>query len=220
MINYSIPTLRNKMGDQNQLLYAKTIFKGFKGKILEIGSKDYGNTQPFRQIFSGNEYIGIDIEEGKNVDYIIDLENGLGDLEGKKFDLIIVCSVLEHMKKPWLAAQNITNLLSSNGIVFSSHPWVWRYHKYPEDYFRFSPKGIQSLFNEISYWLPMLYATRELGEFYSFSKNEFVDDFHSIKIKTKKSERKYLPCLQTMMAGTRSQSSYKSLMSNFKNSFT
>ena len=43
------------MGDQNQLLYAKTIFKGFKGKILEIGSKDYGKSNLKEDFFFSNE---------------------------------------------------------------------------------------------------------------------------------------------------------------------
>ena len=95
------------MGDLNQLIYAQAVFRNFRGRVLEIGSKDYGNTQPFRELFRESEYVGIDLEAGSNVDFVVDLENGLGPLAGRKFDLVIVCSVLEHSPRPWILAEHI-----------------------------------------------------------------------------------------------------------------
>src|SRR5690242_11226059 len=143
------------MGDVNQLIYAQAVFRDFRGRVLEIGSKDYGNTQPFRELFRESEYVGVDLESGTNVDFVVDLEKGPGALAGRKFDLIIVCSVLEHSPRPWVLAENIQGLLAEEGALMSCHPWVWRYHKYPDDYFRFSPKGIMAIFPELRHWLPM-----------------------------------------------------------------
>jgi len=39
-----------------------------------------------------------------------------------------------------------------------SVPWVWRYHAYPDDYFRFSWRGIETLFPEFS-WSDKHYST-------------------------------------------------------------
>jgi hypothetical protein len=201
------------MGDLNQLLYAKAVFPGFRGRLLEIGSKDYGNTQPFRQTFADCEYVGVDLEAGKNVDAVVDLERGVGPLAGRTFDLIIMCSVLEHSPRPWIIAQNLQTLLADDGALLSCHPWVWRYHKYPDDYFRFSPKGIQSLFPELGFWLPVHYASNVQGEFVSFSEDEHIDDKLAI---FSRSGRKYLPYLQTMMTGTRSASIHQRLLASYQ----
>ena len=200
------------MGDVNQLLYARAVFNDFRGRVLEIGSKDYGNTQPFREVFQGSEYVGVDLEAGPNVDFVIDLEQGVGPLAGKKFDLIIVCSVLEHSPRPWILAEHIQQLLAEDGAVMSCHPWVWRYHKYPDDYFRFSPRGITALFGELKFWLPMFYATSVQGEFYSFTENDGVDNQLAY---FSEEGRKYLPYLQTLMTGTRSETVYRKLLADF-----
>ena len=200
------------MGDLNQLLYARAVFHDFGGKVLEIGSKDYGNTQPFREVFRNTDYVGVDLEAGKNVDLVVDLERGLGPLAGRKFDLIIICSVLEHSQRPWIVAEHIQSLLAEEGALLSCHPWVWRYHKYPDDYFRFSPKGIMSLFRELGFWLPVYYASSVQGEFFSFSANEHIDDKLAYY---NEQGRKYLPYLQAMMTGTRSEKLHQKLLADF-----
>lgn len=200
------------MGDVNQLIYAQAVFRNFQGRVLEIGSKDYGNTQPFRELLQSSEYVGIDLEAGPNVDFVVDLEKGLGPLTGQKFDLVIVCSVLEHSPRPWILAENIQSVVSEDGALMSCHPWVWRYHKYPDDYFRFSPKGIMAIFPELKYWLPMFYASSVQGEFFSFSDDEGVDNNLAYYSPEK---RKYLPYLQSMMTGTRSEAVYQKLFSDF-----
>lgn len=202
------------MGEINQLLFAKHVFRGFKGSILEVGSKDYGSTQPFRELFPESEYVGVDMSAGKNVDIVVDLERGLGQLQGHKFDLVIVCSVLEHTPRPWILADNLCEVLADDGVVYSCHPWVWRYHRYPDDYFRFSPRGIQSLFSKLCYWLPMLYCSNVAGEFFSFSDDEEIDNKLAL---INENRRKYLPYLQTVMVGTKSESRQKVLYDNFRN---
>lgn len=200
------------MGDLNQLLYARAVFHDFEGKVLEIGSKDYGSTQPFREVFRNSEYVGVDLEAGKNVDLVVNLEQGPGPLAGRKFDLVIICSVLEHSERPWVIAGHIQSLLAEGGALLSCHPWVWRYHKYPDDYFRFSPKGIKSLFPELAHWLPVYYATSVQGEFFSFSANEHIDDKLAYY---NEQGRKYLPYLQAMMTGTRSEKLHQKLLADF-----
>jgi hypothetical protein len=190
------------MGDLNQLLFAKKIFPNFKGRILEIGAKNYGSTQNFRQLFNTQEYIG---------DLVLNIENGLGPLENERFDLVIICSVLEHTPTPWVLAKNIQSLMSESSVLYSCHPWVWRYHKYPDDFFRFSPRGIQSLFSGLKYWLPEYYATYKTGEFLSFSQNNGVDNEMAV---IDSNGRKFLPYLQTVMVGSNSDNLRTALTRN------
>lgn len=195
------------MGDINQKYFLQNTLKNFSGRVLEVGSKDYGNTIDFRSILNADEYIGVDLESGKNVDQVVNFEDGIGELQGS-FDLVILCSILEHSKKPWLIAANVQRVLSPNGLIFLAHPWVWRYHKYPDDYYRFSPSGIKALFDEISFWLDPLYSTNKPGDFYSFAKNESVDNHLSILTEQ---GVKYLPYLQTLMMGCKSPDIFEQL---------
>jgi SAM-dependent methyltransferase len=105
------------------------------------------------------------MQTGTNVDVVLDLTTGTGDLSENYFDLIICCSVLEHVRQPWIMAENLTKLLKPGGHLFMSVPWIWRYHAYPDDYYRFSPSAIKALFPGIS-WGKFHSSTREIGKVY------------------------------------------------------
>ncbi len=96
------------MGDVNQLLFLRKKAPTCDGPVLEIGSRDYGNTSSFREFYRGCEYVGVDLTDGKGVDVVADLTAGIGALPTNHFALGICCSVLEHVHKPWLMAENIT----------------------------------------------------------------------------------------------------------------
>ncbi len=138
------------MGDLNQVTYLKKFLPRIAGPILEIGSKDYGSTASFRDFYTDNEYIGTDLAEGKNVDLVLDLTQDTGPLRPNHFALGICCSVLEHVRKPWLMAENISSLIKPGGKVYISVPWVWRFHAYPDDFYRFSHRGVPNCFQNSS----------------------------------------------------------------------
>ncbi len=191
------------MGDRNQLLYLKDRITCIPGSILEVGSKDYGNTVPFRRelAYSGR-YIGLDMEPGAGVDIVGDLSAGLCGLEPGSFSLIICCSVLEHVRRPWDMATNIGRLAQPGGEVYIAVPWVWRYHGYPEDYFRFSHRGIMALFPEMS-WRDPCFATYLEGQFTPIGDNDaqqICDRFAAYQ-QTTAGVQKYLPYMQVLMLG-------------------
>ncbi len=132
------------MGDLNQKIYLEQRLPEVSGRVLEVGSKNYGNTASLRDQYGNCEYIGVDFAQGEGVDQVIALCEGSGVLALNSFDLIICYSVLEHVKQPWLLAANLYQLLGIGGLIYISVPWVWRYHPYPDDYFRFSWRGCRS----------------------------------------------------------------------------
>ena len=105
------------MGDNVQKSCLKFLAPDTSGPILEIGSRistnryDEDHTVTYRDLYPDNEYIGLDLLEGENVDLVLDLTEGIGDLKEEYFDFIICCSVLEHVKYPWKFAVNVTRLL-------------------------------------------------------------------------------------------------------------
>jgi len=68
------------------------------------------------------------------------------------------------------------------GSIYISVPWVWPYHAYPDDYFRFSWRGIAELFPDFD-WRDVCYSTNIEGEFY-----EIIEE--NIKIDSKLGIRK------------------------------
>ncbi len=143
------------MGDINQLLFIKKNIDKIKYPILEVGSKDYGNTQDLRSLFENADYVGIDMEDGDGVDVVLDLTEDFEfverKLEGRRFRTIICFSVLEHCSNPFKMCNNIERLLKDNGAVFISVPFSWRIHGYPNDYWRFTPEGIKVLFPNLKF---------------------------------------------------------------------
>lgn len=189
------------MGDVNQLNYVKRHVPSVSGPVLEIGSKDYGSTPRYRDIYPGCEYVGADMEPGQNVDVVVDLTSGTGGLQKNHFALAICCSVLEHVRKPWLFAENLASLLRDGGSLCMSVPWVWRYHAYPDDYFRFSWRGIIELFPGFT-WRHICYSTNLTDEFIAIPlENPGVDNQMAKFIHTPSGKRKYLPYLNVNMIG-------------------
>lgn len=181
------------MGDSSQLTFLKERVPVVDGPVLEIGSRSVnGRTSSFRDFYTG-PYVGVDCEAGDGVDVVMDLAKS--ELEfHEHFALAICCSVLEHVENPWVMAGNITKALRPGGKLYISVPWVWRYHAYPDDYWRFSWRGVQMLFQDLK-WGDALYSTTRAGEFFPASPN--VDDQRAMVVEG----RKYLPYLMVNMIG-------------------
>lgn len=115
------------------------------GKTLLVGSKVYPSTDDRRELYK--DCIGIDMLSGEGVDLVHNMEEPIGCT----FSHVDCCSVLEHTKRPWLVAENITRALEDGGTLLISVPFVWRVHGYPDDYWRMTKSSIPVLFPEIDW---------------------------------------------------------------------
>jgi hypothetical protein len=191
------------MGDINQVIYLKKWVPTINGPVVEIGSKDYGSTSSFRDFYQGHEYVGVDMEPGKGVDVVCDLTESAGSLPLRHFSLGICCSVLEHVRRPWDFAIHLDSIIRPGGLLFMSVPWVWRYHAYPDDYFRFSFRGVMELFKNFA-WSNIYYSTNVPEEFIALENNQGVDNSLAMIAKTQSgAQRKYLPYLMVNMLGVK-----------------
>jgi SAM-dependent methyltransferase len=66
------------------------------------------------------------------------------------FDIVFSIAVLEHVKKPWIVAAEINQLLKPGGYIVLELPFLNVIHD-EHDYFRFTGKGIRSLFDSDRY---------------------------------------------------------------------
>ena len=143
------------MGDLNQLAFIKENAHLVKGSILEIGSKDYGNTPDYRSIFSSEVYVGVDRFPGKGVDIVLDVSKSYEEIISKlkinRFNTIICFSALEHSLELSNVCSNIERLLNEDGVLFVSVPFCWEYHGFSDDYWRFTPQAIKALFSNIRF---------------------------------------------------------------------
>ena len=94
-------------------------------------------------------YFSLDLEKG---DIIGDICSASflaehGALAGH-FDVIYSNNVFEHLRRPWVAAQNIVAMLKPGGIAVTIAPFAVRYHEVPADYFRYTHTGLASLFED------------------------------------------------------------------------
>lgn len=119
-----------------------------EGRALVVGSHIY-DTSPDRRAYYPNA-LGLDMIAGPGVDICHNLEKPLAKRWGK-FDHIDLCSVLEHVRRPWLLAENVERLMKPDATLLVSVPFVWRIHSYPSDFWRMTPEALDVLFPRIEW---------------------------------------------------------------------
>jgi len=136
-------------------------------RILNVGCKG-PHRLDYQAMFPNQAVVGLDEADGRGVDIVCDVAGDCTVLRGEQFGVILCCSVLEHCIRPWRAASNLAHHLLPGGWLYVSVPWIWRYHSYPKDYWRFSAQAIAVLFPTIR-WERSAYCTQRKGEFFSES---------------------------------------------------
>lgn len=120
-------------------------------RVLELGtlrSKPERSTKHDSWIPHAEEYLGLDICEGLDVDVVADIHKASDTLGEEQFDIIISCSSFEHFKYPHLAAYQVMKLLKVGGILYIQTHQSFPIHAYPYDYFRFSREALEGLFGK------------------------------------------------------------------------
>jgi len=126
----------------------------FKGKrVLEVGSKYVnGSVRPFiEKLGYPQEYIGIDIEEGKYVDMVLSAEKLVDCFGEESFDIVISTELLEHVWGWRVVIQNMKGVLKEKGLIFiTTCSYGFNYHGYPHDFWRYEPKDMERIFSDFS----------------------------------------------------------------------
>lgn len=114
-------------------------------KALDIGSCSRGRC--YREIFSGSkyEYVGLDMVEGDNVDFIPKNIYSWDEIEDGTFDIVISGQAFEHIEYPWLTIKEIARILKPSGFCFIIAPNSGMEHKAPKDCCRYFADGLSAL---------------------------------------------------------------------------
>jgi hypothetical protein len=125
------------------------------GRTLIVGSAVYREKEDRRKRYP--YAVGVDMLEGQGVDWVLDLEEPLPDGLGT-FAHVECMSVLEHSRRPWLLAANLEQLMEPGATIFVSVPFIWRFHGYPNDYYRLTPEALPQLFSNVD-WSELMLAS-------------------------------------------------------------
>jgi SAM-dependent methyltransferase len=143
-------------------------------RVLQVGSRPLvadRNERNWRNLVTKRfgrraSFIGIDLRDGANVDHVLDICSGPKAMKAKlgeePFDLVICCHVLEHTRRPAKAARNIESALRPGGVAYVSTPWSQAFHATPDDYWRFSVRGLMLMFERLEV-LSSFYSGGDVG---------------------------------------------------------
>lgn len=110
------------------------------GAILNVGSGQC-------EIHGEANWVNLDIHPHHNVDVVGDAHQ-LPFLDDS-FDAVYSVSVLEHLRDPFLAAREMARVLKPGGRLWCTAPFAYPVHGHPHDYFRFTPAGYRSVFQDL-----------------------------------------------------------------------
>jgi SAM-dependent methyltransferase len=117
------------------------------GKAILIGDSLRGKSKSFKQI----QNTALTDMLPKGCDIIAppypDVDIQRMPYSEKYFDYVLSDQVLEHVPMPWVAAEEIWRILKPGGITINTTCLIHPLHGLPDDYFRFTPNGLRSLFS-------------------------------------------------------------------------
>lgn len=114
-------------------------------RILDVGSYDVNGS--YKQLFQNPswEYVGLDIEEGPNVDIVIKNPYNWEEVGHSTFDVVVAGQCLEHVEFPWQTMECIAEVLKPGGLHFNIMPSAGPVHRYPLDTYRYNLDGAVAL---------------------------------------------------------------------------
>jgi SAM-dependent methyltransferase len=115
-----------------------------RGEVLEIG----GNLIDRRAYGFGGvtAFHALELAPGPGVSIVGDA-HAPEVIAPESFDAILAFNVLEHCAAPWVVAANIHRWLRPGGKAYCMVPSVQRVHRFPDDYWRPMPQGMERLFS-------------------------------------------------------------------------
>jgi SAM-dependent methyltransferase len=112
--------------------------------IIDLGSKEARGHYGFGPPPKDARVVCVDMEAGPGVDLVADAHD-LQMISSNSVDFVVSISVLEHVRYPQKVVQEIFRILKPGGMLYVSVPFIFPYHADPDDFYRFSHRGITIL---------------------------------------------------------------------------
>lgn len=120
--------------------------------VLEIGTRGWDGHPPRHhraELVARNpsaSWVGVDCLGGPGVDVVADIHSLSGVFQPGQFDAAIMASVLEHVRRPWVAAKELAAVIRPGGILLVQTHQTFPVHGYPSDYWRFTREALAEVF--------------------------------------------------------------------------
>jgi SAM-dependent methyltransferase len=87
--------------------------------------------------------INVDIVPGPTIDVCASVERL--PFPDEFFDLVVSQELLEHVRDPFRAMQEMRRVVKKGGVIYCQVPFIIGYHPGPTDFWRFTRQGIREL---------------------------------------------------------------------------
>ena len=116
-------------------------------RVLTIGAGGEVNVLLTRlSLKTGFRIVSLDVDPARQPDIVGDLcEFDFGE---RRFDVVVISEVLEHLHLPHVAVQKIRDVLVDGGLLILTVPFMLPIHEEPRDFFRYTRFGVEFLLRE------------------------------------------------------------------------
>jgi SAM-dependent methyltransferase len=127
-------------------------------RLLECGTRHTAGNPPSSRreeavaLRRDLTHTGLDLAPGPGVDVVADLHDLTALAAGPPFDAALLCSVLEHVRRPWEAARQLARVVRPGGLLYCQSHQTFPLHLHPGDYFRFTAEALREVFAADAGW--------------------------------------------------------------------
>jgi len=100
----------------------------------------------YQSLFPGKRYIKQDFQDFDPpcIDIVCDICN-MKSIPDESFGLVLNLESLEHISSPQRAIDEIHRILRPDGLLILTTVMQFKIHRFPKDYWRFTPHGVELL---------------------------------------------------------------------------
>jgi SAM-dependent methyltransferase len=121
------------------------------GRVLDVGAGSYPR---YKNLFSFNEYVSMDVSPGKDIDIVGKIEEIPST--DNSYNSIICTQVLGDVYNLNKAFKELYRILKPNGVVLITESLFDPLHDEPRDYWRFTEHGLRRLATDAGFLVEVL----------------------------------------------------------------
>ena len=133
----------------------------FSGILLDVGC----GYMPYRDFIkkesSIKQYLGLDLADAttyKSVKPDIEWDGYNIPLPDNSVQSVLLTEVLEHCPYPEKVLSEVHRVLSPQGKIIFTVPFVWYLHESPFDFYRYTPYAMQKMFSDCNLTIEQMYT--------------------------------------------------------------